>query len=112
MRLKTREHQKNNFYIMNKKIILSLALASIVLVCFASSLTLVSCQDKTKEKLENAKDAFTKEVKETIDSAKIKAETKFDSVKEKAKSRMDSVKIKSAEKLEEAAEKLKESVKK
>lgn len=92
MKSKILEHQKNSIYIMSKKIILSLALVSIVLV---------ACQDKTKEKLDDAKVAVTEEVKETIDSAKIKAQTKIDSAK-----------IKSAEKLEEAAKKLKESVKK
>ena len=85
-----------------KKIILSLALASLF----------VGCKEETKEKLDDAKNAITEEVTATIDSAKVKAETEFDSVKEKAKTKLDSAKIKSAEKLEAAAKKLKESVKK
>ena len=46
------------------------------------------------------------EVKEKIDSAKIKAERRLDSIKEKTKAEIDSAKIKSAMKLEEAAKKL------
>ena len=103
MKSKIHEHQKISLYFVSKKIILTLALATVILV---------SCQDKTKEKLEDAKDAVTEEVKAKIDSAKVKAETEFDSVREKAKTKLDSAKIKSAEKLEAAAKKLKESVKK
>ena len=95
-----------------KIILMKKTFLSLVLACFASSLILVSCQDKTKEKLEDAKDAVTEEVTATIDSAKIKAASEFDSVKEKAKTKIDSAKIKSAERLEAAAKKLKESVKK
>ncbi|MGL2963013.1 hypothetical protein ACSVH2_04235 [Flavobacterium sp. RSB2_4_14] len=74
-------------------------------------ITMISCQDKTKEKLDDAKNAVTEEVTTTIDSAKIKAEAKIDSIKEKAKTKMDSVVIKSADEIEKAAKKMKESVK-
>jgi len=83
-----------------------------ILLSFAFVAIIMSCQDKTKDKLEDAKNAVTEEVNETIDSAKIKAKAKLDSVKEKAKTKMDSAVIKSANKMEEAAKKLKESVKK
>ncbi|MCA6423581.1 MAG: hypothetical protein IM568_12310 [Flavobacterium sp.] len=85
-----------------KKIILSLAFVAL----------LASCQDKTKEKLDEAKEAITKELTTSIDSAKIKAEAKLDTLKDKANSKVDSIKLRSAEKIEEAAKKLKESVNK
>lgn len=71
-----------------------------IILSFALIALLASCKDETKEKLDAASDAVTEEVKETIDSAGIKA-----------KAEMDTVKIKSAKKLEEAAKKLKESAK-
>ena len=94
-----------------KKTILSLAFTSL-LFCSASALILVSCQDKTKEKFEEAKDALTNEVKTKIDSAKIKAEAKYDTLKKKTNAKIDSAKIKSAEKMEAAAQKLKDAVNK
>jgi hypothetical protein len=101
MKSKIHEHQKNNFYLLSKKLILS----------FAILLILASCKDETKEKLDAAQDALTEEVIEKIDSAKIKAESRLDSIKEQTKAKIDSAKIKSAAKLEEAARKLKESAK-
>lgn len=83
-----------------KKIVLSLALTAL----------LVSCKNETQEKLDAAKDAVTEEMKEGIDSAKVRAEKKLDSLKEKTKATIDSAKIKSAEKMEATAKKLKESV--
>jgi len=94
-----------------KKIILSLAFTAVV-VCFASSLTLVSCQEKTKEKIEDARDAIGQEVTTSMDSVQMKAEARMDSLKQKANAKVDSIKIRSAEKMQEAAQKLKESVKK
>ena len=75
-----------------KKIVLALALSTL----------LFSCKEETKEKLEDAKEAVSSEVKEGIDSAKAKAEKEL----------VDTVVVKSAEKLETTAKKLKESVKK
>lgn len=85
-----------------KKIILGVVLATL----------LISCKEETKEKLENARDAVGSEMKEAIDSVKIKTNMKLDSVRENAKNNMDSVKIKSAARMEAAAKNLKESVKK
>jgi hypothetical protein len=95
------EHQKNNFYLVSKKLIVSFALIAL----------LASCKDETKEKLDAAQDAVTEEVKETIDSAKIEAQRRLDSIKERTKAKIDTAKVKSATKLEEAAKKLKESAK-
>lgn len=92
-----------------KKIILSLALATL----------LISCKDETKEKLEDAGKAVTSDVKATIDtvkaqakskldSAKIKAKSELDSAKVKAKSDLKSAKLKGADLLEKGAKKLKE----
>lgn len=84
-----------------KNLFLSLALVTL----------LVSCKEQTKEKLDAAKDAVTEEMKNNIDSAKIKAAIELDSLKQKTKSKVDSLKVKSAEQMEETAKKLKESVK-
>lgn len=73
---------------------------------------LVSCKPETKEKLDDAKNAIGTEIKETIDSATIKAETALDSTKIKVKSKVDTIVVKSAQKVEEAAKKVKESVSK
>ena len=48
-----------------KKAILTVAMLAVVLV---------SCQDKTKEKLDEAKDAVSKEVEQKVDSITDKAE--------------------------------------
>ncbi len=85
-----------------KKIILSLAFTAV----------LISCQEKTREKLDEAGDAVVEDVTTTMDSAKIKAEARLDTLKDRANARIDSVKIKNAERLEEEAKKLRESVKK
>ena len=85
-----------------KKLLLSLAFVAL----------LISCQEKTKEKFEEARDAVAKDITTTLDSAKIKAAARMDTLKAKAKIKIDSAKIKSADRLEKAAEKIKESVKK
>ena len=65
-----------------------------ILLSFAIIALLASCKDETQEKLDAAQDAVTEEVKEKIDSAKIKAERRLDSIKEKTKAEIDSAKIK------------------
>jgi hypothetical protein len=60
MKSKIHEHQKNNFYLLSKKLILSFAIIAV----------LASCKDETKEKLDAAQDALTEEVKEKIDYRK------------------------------------------
>lgn len=85
-----------------KKTILSLAFLGV----------LASCQDKTKEKIDDATEAVTEDVKTIIDSAKLKAEAKMDTLKEKANAKVDSIKVKAVDKMEESAKKLKESIKK
>ena len=72
---------------------------------------LISCKPETKEKLDDAKNAVGLEIKETIDSAKIKAETTLDSTKIKIESKMDTIVSKGAQKVEEAAQKVKKSIK-
>ena len=46
-----------------------------IIITLGFILSLISCKPETKEKLDDAKDAVGLEIKETIDSAKIKAET-------------------------------------
>ena len=85
-----------------KKIILSLAIVSIILV---------ACQDKTKEKLKDAKDAIGTEMEQKMDTIG----QKIDTLGHKIDTAADSVKSKTkqaVEKVEEGAKKLKESVKK
>jgi len=48
--------------------------------------------------MEEATEAFSNDVKDVVDSAKIKAETKLDTMKAKANAEIDSVKLKSAAK--------------
>ena len=95
-----------------KKTFLGFVIPSMILICFIVSFTLVSCKDETKDKLEESNEAVSTDVKDVIDSTKVKMEAKIDSVKEKTKAEIDSAKLKSAKKLEEAAKKLKEAVKK
>ena len=79
-----------------------------LLVCFASSNLLVSCQEKTKEKIKDAKDALGTEVEQKIDTVTTKVETVIDS----AQSKTGKVLEKGAEKIDKAAGKLKEASKK
>ena len=93
-----------------KKIFLSLAFLA-VLFCFASSLTLVSCQEKTKEKLENATDAVGTEMEQKMDTLG----QKLDSLGNKIETAADTVRSKTkkvAEKVEEGAKKVNDAVKK
>jgi vacuolar-type H+-ATPase subunit H len=83
---------------------------TITTLCLIS--LLVSCKPETKEKLNDAKEAVGVEIKETIDSAKIKAETALDSTKIKIESKMDTIVSKGAQKVEEAAQEVKKSIKK
>lgn len=73
---------------------------------------LISCKPQTKEKLDDVKDAVGSEIKETIDSATIKAETTIDCTKIKVVSKIDTIVVKGAQKVEEAAKKVKESINK
>ena len=83
-----------------KKIILGLAIASLVL----------SCKEETQEKVKAASKAVGSDVKEGLNSAKIKAKKIIDSskIKDKAKVLIE----KGAEKVEKGAKKIKESVRK
>ena len=81
-----------------KKIFLTLACAVIV----------VSCQQKTKEKLEDAKDAIGTDIEQKIDTVTTKVETVVDSVQSKTGKVLE----KGSEKLDKAAEKLKDASKK
>jgi hypothetical protein len=82
-----------------KKAILTVAMLAVVLV---------SCQDKTKEKLDEAKDAVSTEVEQKVDSITEKAEDAIDTTKAKAGEALE----KGAKKMEEAGKELKESSKK
>ncbi|MGV1010962.1 MAG: hypothetical protein ACOYBS_00820 [Flavobacterium sp.] len=79
-----------------KKIILSLAVATL----------LFSCKEETNEKVKDATKAVTTDVKQSIDSVTEKAKKAIDTskIKQKAKSLI----IKGAEKVEEGAKKVKE----
>ena len=98
-----------------KKLIFPAALLSITLICSASSLTLVSCQDKTKEKLEDATDAVGTEVEQKIDTVGQKIDTlsqKIETAADTVKSKTKKVVEKGAEKVEEGAKKIKDAIKK
>ena len=83
-----------------KRIILSLAIAVLVM----------SCKEETKEKVKEASKAVGADIRQAADSAKVKAKKVLDSSKvgEKAKE----IVAKGAEKVEEGAKKVKESAKK
>ena len=85
-----------------KKLILSLAVVTLI----------VSCKYETKDKVEVATEAVTSDVKETVDSAKIKTETVLDTVKAKTEEKLKTAVDKGADKVIEAADKVKKSVKK
>lgn len=89
-----------------KKIVIPTLLAAVV--CFTSWLTLVSCQEKTKEKLEEAKDAIGTEVEQKIDTVTTKLETVIDTVQSKT----GKVLKNGADKIDNAAEKLKNAAEK
>ena len=79
-----------------KKIILSLAVATL----------LFSCKEETNEKVKDATKAVTTDVKQSLDSVTEKAKKAIDTskIKQKAKSLI----IQGAEKVEEGAKKVKE----
>jgi F0F1-type ATP synthase membrane subunit b/b' len=69
---------------------------------------MVSCQDKTKDKLEDAREAVGSEVEQKMDTVAEKVETAIDSTQSKTGKILE----KGAEKLDNAADKLKEAAKK
>lgn len=69
---------------------------------------MVSCQDKTKDKIEDAKEAVGAEVEQKMDTVAKKVETAIDSTQSKTGKVLE----KGAEKLDKAAEGLKEAAKK
>lgn len=71
-------------------------------------LAMASCQDKTKDKIEDAKKAVGAEVEQKIDTVSKKVEKAIDSTQLKTGKILE----KGAEKLNEAADKLKEASKK
>ena len=85
-----------------KKLILSLAIVTLIF----------SCKEDTKDKVEVATEAVTSDVKETVDSSKIKTETVLDTVKAKTEEKLKNAVDKGADKVIDAAEKVKKSVKK
>lgn len=82
------------------KVFLGLALAVLT----------VSCKEETKEKVGEATEAVVTDIKENVDSAKVKVKKVIDSsnVKEKTKE----IIAKGAKKVGEAADKVEESAKK
>ncbi|WP_374551796.1 hypothetical protein [Flavobacterium sp.] len=83
-----------------KKIILSLALITL----------LISCKEETREKVKEASKAVGTEVKENYKKAKIKASKVIDTTK--VKENVKNVIKKGAEKIEEGAKKVKENASK
>ena len=81
-----------------KKIILSLALTTL----------LISCKEETKEKIDEASKAVEAEVEQKMDTIKEKIDVVIDSTQSKTADAMQ----KGADKLDEAAEKMKEASKK
>lgn len=82
-----------------KKIILAIAFIAVAMV---------SCHDKTKDKIEDAKEAVGAEVEQKMDTVNEKVEKVIDSTQSKTGKILE----KGAEKLNEAAYKLKEASKK
>jgi len=69
---------------------------------------LSSCQDKTKEKIDDATEAVGTEIEQKVDTAKAKVDTAIDTVQSKTGKALE----KGAEKIDDAADKLKEDAKK
>lgn len=82
-----------------KKTILTLAFMAVAMI---------SCQDKTKNKIEDASQAVGAEVGQKMDTVSTKVETAIDSTQSKTAKVLE----KGAEKLDKAADKLKEAAKK
>lgn len=72
------------------------------------AIAMVSCQDKTKEKIEDAREAVGAEVDQKMDTATDKVEKAIDSTQSKTGQILE----KGAEKLNKAAGKLEEASKK
>lgn len=81
-----------------RKTILAVAFMAVVMV---------SCQEKTKDKIEDAHEAVGAEVEEKIDTVSQKVETAIDSTQSKTGKLLE----KGAKNLDKAAEKLKEAAK-
>lgn len=81
-----------------------------IIAVFAIAAFGFACKQETKEKVKVASEAVSSDMKESIDSAKLKAKAVIDSTKvgEKAKELL----VKGAGKVEQGAKKLKESAKK
>jgi len=69
---------------------------------------MASCQDKTKDKIEDAKEAVGAEVEQKMDTVAQKVDTAIDSTQSKTGKILE----KGAEKMDKAAEQLKEASKK
>ena len=80
---------------------------TILAVAFMA-VAMVSCQDKTKEKVEDATQAVGTEVEQKMDTVAEKAENVVDTTKAKTGEALE----KAGEKTKEAGEKLKEAAKK
>ncbi len=80
---------------------------TILAVAFMA-VAMVSCQDKTKDKVEDATGAVGTELEQKMDTVTEKAETVIDTVQAKTGEALE----KGAEKMDEASEKMKEAAKK
>ena len=80
----------------------------IILAAVFMAFSLVSCEQKTKEKINDASKAVGAEVNQKMDTVTTKVETAIDSTQSKAGKALQ----RGAEKMDEAAEKLKEAAKK
>jgi len=79
-----------------------------ILAVVLMSISIISCQDKTKEKIDEASKAVGAEVEQKMDTIKEKIDVVIDSTQSKTADAMQ----KGADKLDEAAEKMKEASKK
>lgn len=79
-----------------------------IILVFALALLIVSCKKETKEKVEEATEAVGSDMKQNVDTAKVKMDTAIDTAKSKVKKVIGI----GAEKVEETAKDIKESVKK
>ncbi|KDN54433.1 hypothetical protein [Flavobacterium seoulense] len=79
-----------------------------ILAIVFMAVAMVSCQDKTKDKLEDAKEAVGAEVDQKLDTVSQKVEKAIDSTQSKTGQLLE----KGAKKLDKAANELKEAAKK
>lgn len=79
-----------------------------ILALVFMGVAMVSCQDKTKDKVEDATQAVGSEVEQKLDTVVEQAEATIDTAKVKAGEALE----KAGEKTKEAGEKLKEAAKK